>query len=248
MKFAQTGIPGLDKMLGNKGIPAGYSVSIIGAPGAGKTTLAMQFLYNGVKLFKERGLYVSLDENISRLKEAMLSVGIDLNGLRGKSLNFIDATQLRSIPSHLEVGGYDVKKEEFSLLSLMESIRSKVEEAKVKRIVIDPLAMLTVLFPNESERRIAVADLIQHLSTLGATSLLLTELPTDAPIRSYQIEDYLSQGAIVMKKIRNENHLSYVIQIEKMRGVQHDNQARLYKIDQGGINVIPSESVLYATI
>jgi KaiC/GvpD/RAD55 family RecA-like ATPase len=198
LKFSQTGISGLDKMLGNRGIPAGYSVSIIGAPGAGKTTLAMQFLYNGIKLFKERGLYVSLDEDITRLRDAMLSVGIDLRSLRGKTLSFIDATQLRSVPSKLEVGGYDVKREEFSLLSLMESIRNKVVEAKVKRIVIDPLAMLTVLFPNESERRMAVADLIQHLSTLGATTLLLTELPSDAPIRTYQIEDYLSQGAIIM--------------------------------------------------
>jgi circadian clock protein KaiC len=64
MEYTHTGVPGLDELLDNKGIPSGYSVSVIGSPGAGKTTLSMQFLYNGLLNFSEAGIYVSLDENL----------------------------------------------------------------------------------------------------------------------------------------------------------------------------------------
>ncbi len=201
MEHTKTGIQGLDELLDGKGIPLGSSVSIIGAPGSGKTTLAMQFLANGISKFGEPGVYVSLDEDLTSLKRAMSVMGIDLEGLTTRGLSLIDATHLRTLPKEVKVANQVLTKGEFTLLSLTESIRTRVEETKAKRIVIDPLAMFTIIFPDETERRVAVADLIHELSKFGATTLLLTELQNDDLKRSYQIEDYLSQGVIIMRKI-----------------------------------------------
>lgn len=46
--YIQTGIPGADKILGDKRIPEGQSILVAGEPGSGKTTFAIHFLYRGV--------------------------------------------------------------------------------------------------------------------------------------------------------------------------------------------------------
>jgi len=53
-----TGIAGLDDVLGG-GLPSHRLYVVEGDPGAGKTTLALQFLREGVRL-GQRTLYVTL--------------------------------------------------------------------------------------------------------------------------------------------------------------------------------------------
>ena len=54
-----TGIPGFDSIL-QGGIPFGTTILLSGACGTGKSTFAMQFLYNGAKHWGEPGVYVTL--------------------------------------------------------------------------------------------------------------------------------------------------------------------------------------------
>src|SRR6266705_5761199 len=66
-----TGVKGLDELLGG-GFPEGRSILIVGSPGSGKTTFAMQYLYNGA-LLGETGLYVTLDEHPDHVKRNLQS-------------------------------------------------------------------------------------------------------------------------------------------------------------------------------
>ena len=66
-RFASTGIPGLDYILGG-GLPADHLFLIEGSPGTGKTTLALQFLLEGVAR-GEPALYVTLAETRSELEK-----------------------------------------------------------------------------------------------------------------------------------------------------------------------------------
>ncbi|TMI58425.1 hypothetical protein E6H18_02625, partial [Candidatus Bathyarchaeota archaeon] len=56
----RTGIVELDEML-RGGFMKGDAVMVAGSAGCGKTTLALQYLVNGVKL-GEAGLYVTFEE------------------------------------------------------------------------------------------------------------------------------------------------------------------------------------------
>ena len=74
-----TGIPGLDYVL-RGGFPANHLYLIEGDPGTGKTTLALQFLLEGLRC-GEKGLYVTLSETKSELNTVAASHGWSLDGI-----------------------------------------------------------------------------------------------------------------------------------------------------------------------
>jgi circadian clock protein KaiC len=73
-----TGISGLDDVL-RGGLPAHRLYVLEGDPGAGKTTLAMQFLLEGVRR-GEPVLYITLSETAEELKDVAASHGWSLDG------------------------------------------------------------------------------------------------------------------------------------------------------------------------
>ena len=75
----QTGIAGLDHILCG-GLPRRRLYLIEGSPGAGKTTLALQFLLNGAAV-GEKSLYVSLSETREEIEEVARSHGWNLDDL-----------------------------------------------------------------------------------------------------------------------------------------------------------------------
>src|SRR5213083_1416276 len=74
-----TGVAGLDEIL-HGGLIAGRLYLIDGNPGAGKTTLAMQYLLDGVRM-GERCLYVTLSETRGELVSNARSHGWSLDGI-----------------------------------------------------------------------------------------------------------------------------------------------------------------------
>ncbi|MCX6777997.1 MAG: hypothetical protein NT157_03875 [Candidatus Micrarchaeota archaeon] len=78
-----TGIPGLDELLG--GGMKGHSVCLVaGASGTGKTTLGMQFLYEGANTYNEPGLLISFEEDKRQINDYFSSFSWDLGLLESK--------------------------------------------------------------------------------------------------------------------------------------------------------------------
>ena len=76
-----TGISSFDKILGG-GIPAGWFIALRGGAGVGKTTLAIQFLLDGVLKYHDPGLLVTFNEPLPALNAIMGNYGWDLQGLQ----------------------------------------------------------------------------------------------------------------------------------------------------------------------
>jgi KaiC/GvpD/RAD55 family RecA-like ATPase len=248
MERVLTGIKGLDEVL-KGGLPKGRTILIVGSPGSGKTTFAMQFLVGGAKT-GEGGLYVSLDEKPENLKANLSSFNWDLDSLEhdGK-ITFIDATQLKRpgqrgfVGTTLEESSVSLVLPELTLGGLARTIRRVAAEENVQRIVIDPMTSLMLRYPDEPKRRRATLMFFDALDSTGASCLVTTELRTSVLARRFQLEEYLSQGVILLHTIIREGNVIRAIQVEKMRGIAHDAQLRPYQIGQTGIDVYPKDKV-----
>src|ERR1700710_2682263 len=76
---ARTGIWGLDDILSG-GFSRKHLFLLEGAPGTGKTTIALQFLLAGAR-DGERGLYITLSETEDELRDGASSHGWQLDGI-----------------------------------------------------------------------------------------------------------------------------------------------------------------------
>src|SRR5438445_10953236 len=85
-----TGVPGLDEVFGG-GVPAGRIYLVEGEPGAGKTTLALQFLLDGARR-GEPCVHVLLSETAEELRAVAASHGWDLKGIEIVDLQGADGT------------------------------------------------------------------------------------------------------------------------------------------------------------
>jgi KaiC/GvpD/RAD55 family RecA-like ATPase len=240
LDYVPTGISGADEILGEKGIPRGHSVLVAGGPGSGKTTFAIQFLYAGATEHGEPGIYVSLDEDPEDVKKYMSRFGWQLDQLeKEEKLAFINVSPVRSAPSP-KGGIIQLGMKEFKLIKLLEAIREAIEKIRAKRLVIDPITMFTLQYPDEVDRIYAMRDLIADFRKIGCTDILISELRGTGLEREHQFEEYLAQGVILLRMVTKRGRLTRTLQVEKMRGAPVDYQPHSYSITSNGIEVHPA--------
>ncbi len=232
----------MDDMLEKKGIPRGTTIFLAGGPGSGKTTLAIQFLVNGAVSNGESGLYVVADETPYRLRTNMMRFGFDIEKLEeaGK-LMILDIAPIRYLPREEITIGIGKK---FSIKELREKIEESIQKVGGKRVVIDPITVLGFQYTDEVERRYAMIDLLESLSIMRTTNILVSELKGTGLEREHMFEEYLAQGVILLRNIRIKGRLVRSLQVEKMRGLEIDTQPRPYSISSKGIEVYPEETIL----
>src|SRR5690554_4287478 len=162
-----SGIEGLDKILDGGYTPHRLYL-LEGVPGSGKTTMAMQFLLEGVRR-GETVLYVTLSETRDELEEAAASHGWSLEGMHIHELlpmgNQLDPESQYTMfhPSEVE------------LADTTGRMLEEVERLKPDRVVFDSLAEIRLLAGTLLRFRRQVLALKQHFAGRGTTVLLLDD-------------------------------------------------------------------------
>jgi circadian clock protein KaiC len=232
MPAVSTGIEELDNML-DGGIPSGRSVLVSGSSGTGKTTLGMHFIYNGIKKYEEPGLFITLEQDKSKIVEDMKSVGMDLNSL-GSKFNIVGG-QVADVL-------YYKNKTKAKIDDFIKEVDEIIKKTGAKRVVIDSVNLLLMLFNTEEEKRKALISLSQILSKNNCTSLLLCEVRENTfDLSWYGFEEFVADGVITLYNVKQEAVFHQGIAVRKMRGVDHTKSIFLYKITDKGIRIYPDE-------
>lgn len=222
------GIKGLDQIL-NGGITKYRLYLLEGMPGSGKTTMALQFLLEGLRQ-GETVLYITLSETEAELQAVAYSHGWNLQGMHIHEViaseDFLDPAQQHTIfhPSEVELG------------DTTQSISSVVETIQPQRVVIDSLSELRLLSSNPHRYRRQILAYKQFFARRACTVLMLDDRPDthDMQIRS------IAHGVITLDQTDSDYGLGRRrLRIIKCRGVEFRGGYHDYKIRRGGVVVFP---------
>ena len=224
-----TGNGGLDDILGG-GFDADRVYLIEGRPGTGKTTLALQFLLEGVRR-GEPCLYVTLSESERELRSVVTRHGWTLAG--------IDVFEL--VPPEASL---DPDQEltlfhpaEMELSETTKSILDRVREINPKRVVFDSLSEMRLLSQSSLRYRRQILALKNFFAGRRCTVMLLDDLSSsDHDLQLHSI----AHGVITLEQLSLEYGAERRrLRVVKMRGMKYRGGYHDFTIQTGGLAIYP---------
>jgi circadian clock protein KaiC len=223
-----TGIPGLDQVL-EGGLTPNRIYLVEGNPGAGKTTLALQFLLEGVRA-GEPVLYMTLSESAIELDSVARSHGWSLEGVTVREYVLHEASF-----GHEQVTMFHPA--EVELGETLNRMLSDVDELRPARVVLDALSELRLLAETTIRYRRQLLAFKQFFLKRRCTVLLLDDcsgVPADPHVQS------VMHGVVMLECQRTAyGGDRRQLRVAKLRGRAFRSGAHDYEIRRGGLEVFP---------
>jgi circadian clock protein KaiC len=223
MDRVRTGIEGLDELLYG-GFLRGDAVLVAGAPGSGKTSLGMQFLYNGITKYQESGLFITFEEFPQRIYRDASNFGWDFRALE-------EQNKLKVLFTSPEVLQQDIVRDQ-GLVSEM------IAEINARRVVVDSVSHLQDTGHDHRQFREAVYGLANALKRESLTAMLLRELREKEDVGTSP-EEFVADGLIVLSRSYVGNSHMRFIEVVKSRGTPHIPIPSLFFFTPQGIRILP---------
>lgn len=218
-----TGVAELDEMLGG-GIIAGDAVMLTGPAGSGKSTVAAQFVAEGLRHGETAVIAVFEEYPEDYLSRAAArSPAIRTMMDQGK----LELIYLRPL--------------DLSVDEALAEILHAVERTGATRMVIDSLSGFEVaLAPTFREDfRESLYRLVGALTATGVTVFMTAEVSepfSEARFTSENVS-FITDEIIIQRYVEIEAELKRVMAVIKIRGSEHSHEFRLYDLTANGVVV-----------
>lgn len=223
MQRVKTGIMELDEMLHGGFLPQTANV-VEGAPGTGKTTLGMQFIYNGIVDYGEPGLILTFEEFPQQYYRDAASFGWDFKRLEQEG-------KLKVIMTSPEISRLDLE----NVGGMIETV---THEIGAHRILIDSLSHFQRLTQDPVELRSIQYSFINALKREGLTALLTKE--SEAILGEVYTDEsaaFLADSYVMLRYVEIESAIRKALLVLKLRGSDHAKDIRQFQIRANGIEV-----------
>ncbi|PPQ28356.1 ATPase domain-containing protein [Rhodopila globiformis] len=213
-------LPELDALLGG-GPLRGTCMLISGPPGAGKTTLALQYVVAAC-VRGERCVLYQFDERVGTLMTRAARQGMDLT-------SWIDSGQLRL----RQVDPAELSPGEFAVM-----LRREVETEGVRLVVIDSLSGFEAAMPQERQLILQMHELLANLNHQGVMTLLLypQHALIDSTIADVSVS-YIADTVLLMRFFEAAGRIRKALAVLKNRGGPHETTIRELRIDHAGLRI-----------
>lgn len=216
-----SGIDELDALL-NGGPARGTSTLITGPAGAGKTTLALQYLIAACKRGENTVIY-EFDERIGTLISRAKAFGFDLQAQMNAGCLVIRQID----PAEIAPG-------QFAAM-----LREEVEERNAKVVLIDSLNGYVAAMPQEQQLILQLHELLSYLNQAGIVTFLIN--PQQGFFGSMSTNglnvSYIADIVILLRYFESEGRIRKAISIVKNRSGQHEDTIREFRVDAQGVRV-----------
>jgi circadian clock protein KaiC len=225
----RSGVPGLDDILFG-GLIAERMYLLDGNPGAGKTTLALQFLMEGARA-GERCLYVTLSETTRELSAVAAAHSWSLDGIEFVEL-IVDESALEEDAQLTMLHASDVE-----LTDTTRRLMDAINRINPSRLVLDSLSELRLLAHTSLRYRRQILALKQLFLGRSCTVMMLDDRTTEGP--DLQLHS-IAHGVISLESSTPAyGQTRRQLQVRKFRASNFFSGRHDFSIYRGGITVFP---------
>ncbi len=237
----KTGIAGLDQMLFG-GVPMYNQVLISGGPGAGKTLMAFEVLYNNAKMGIP-GTFIALEEEPSEVLKNAKKAFTEFKDIDEMLDSHILQVDGEDPAARLQQGTGENASQEYSFGNVVSEIESLISANNSKVVVIDSVSLLRLMLgENSFSYRRAMVTLMSNLRRLGVTALLTVEMESLGRDEArFSGEFFMFDGVMTMYQQGQEDKRALNIEIVKMRGTNHSWALAPYEITPSGFKVFTAD-------
>jgi len=220
------GVAGLDELL-HGGLPQGHTLLVSGPTGIGKTILGTRFLQAGAAQ-GEKGVAVFFEKHTARLHNPEL-------------VRMVQDGQVTVLDSH---------SLSLSVEELLDQLTEAIERTGATRVVVDSLSEIGLYLAPEFryDLRLSVFRTLTLLARRGVTALVTVGYDDNSPNWRFSIDNlcFLADAVLSMRFAEVEGQICKFLTVIKVRGSDHSNELRGYRITEQGIEVDSTKTNLNA--
>ncbi len=197
------------------GFPKGSVILLVGEPGTGKTTFLMAIANRELKRGR-KVLYLSFNELKDEFYENAKRFGYDLSS---ENFKFVDM--------------FTVTKE--AIYAQLKVVTEEIYRFDPDIVIIDSLNAMTNMMSPDEVRSFLHASIATPIKSRGSIAILTFEKPIGEEKIGAGVEEFVVDGVIVLRYVKDREHYRRVLEVVKMRRRRIEKPTYEYAITERGI-------------